>query len=202
MSGFALADPSIVQPPIIDILKSALGNPVIIAAFISAFVSLAILGIEKLVLTPRERKKNLELRHLEKRIGAYGQLVALLRGARSKGEAVADLSKPAHAAGWTHQLEYHDVRTLDYLFGRKASLFSEKILGIWFDLLRKDKKHLFDMIRHRESVSGLGRPMWVQDLGEMQQVAESEYQELLSQWEKLAGIKLTKKQVALVISSG
>jgi len=184
-----LADASVT-----GILELIFSNPSITAAFISAIVALLILGIEKLVLMPKERRKNLELRELEKKIDAYGQLVALLKGARKKGEAVGEESEPVRVAGLTHQLEYHDVRTLDYLFGRKARLFSEKILGLWFDLLRKDTTHLLDTIRHRESVSESGRPIMVHDLSETQQVAESEYQELLTQWEKLAGIKLTMKE--------
>lgn len=175
---------------LMDVVHLFFDNPSIMAAVVSAIVAFAVLGIDKLVLTPRARRRSYELGHLEKRLYAYGHLVALLRASRKKGEALAELSKSIQASERRHVLEIHDIKALDLLFGEQAHLFSDEVLSLWFAVLRRDKYRILDQIREKR-ILGESVPRLVpDDLSEMERVAGLEYKELVARWEGLAGIKL------------
>ena len=175
---------------LMDIVHLFFDNPSIMAAVVSAIVAFAVLGIDKLVLTPRAHKRSYELGHLERRLYAYAHLVSLLRSSRKKGEALAELSKPIQASERRHVLEIHDIKALDFLFGEQAHLFSDEMLSLWFAVLRRDKYRILDQIREKRTLGESAPRLVPDDLSEMEQVAELEYKELVARWEGLAGIKL------------
>jgi len=72
-----------------------------------------------------------ELRELEKRIDAYGSLVALLKGTKKKGEAMGERSGAVRSGELTHLLEADDIKSLRMLFQRKTQFFSSKLLDLW-----------------------------------------------------------------------
>lgn len=181
----------------VDFLSVILNNPSIVAATISAVVAFAILGIDRFVLTPRANRRRYALTHLERRLDVYGHLVALLKGARKKGDALGEISAPTKARGYKHVLEIHDITALDRLFGEEARFFSNRILDSWLGILARDKYRILDSIREKREIGANAVRLVPEDLSEMQQIAESEFDEIFEQWQKLARIDLKSFHVAL-----
>jgi hypothetical protein len=172
-----------------------LSNPLIVSAFTSLVVALVVLGVDKMILTPRARKRAYDLHELERRLDAYGELVALLKATRKKAETsyFARQTK-GKLNGFSHYVEQHDIKTLDKLFGEKARLMSPKLIDTWIEQLGKDPRQVIGEKRQQQLTieEGLGSIGVFLDLREMEQVAESEYKRLTEQWERLARIKLNQ----------
>ncbi len=175
-------------------LAVILQNLLIVSALISLAVSLVVLGLDKLLLTPKARKRAYELRDLEKRLDVLGELVALLRATGKKANAFWRESQTPDAKRLSHYIEQHDLKALDCLFGEKARLMPPKLADLWTDQLRQDIGHTIDEKRNRtlSSIEEEWRiPNFVLlELSEMQQLAESNYKEMVDRWGKLAEIKL------------
>lgn len=165
-----------------------LSDPTLVSAVISALVAFAILGIDRFILTPRARKTSYELRELEKRIDAYGSLVALLKGTKKKGEAMGERSSVVRSGGLTHLLEADDIKSLRILFQRKTRFFSSKLLDLWFRLIEEDKYQRMGRIM-QGAVNEGSRELFAHNLSEMQEVAELEYEKLKARWEDIAGVR-------------
>jgi hypothetical protein len=173
-----------------DELVSALSSPLVVSAVTSLLVALAVLGLDKLFLQPRADKRRYELSELEKRLDAYGELVALLKATKAKAEAVWS-SRKARPKRFSHFLEQHDIKAFDELFGERARLMSPKLVGLWIRRLGEDYKQVMDQKRRAPlSVEGVGSDGLFLDLREMEPIAGSEHRRLTEDWERLAGIKL------------
>jgi hypothetical protein len=178
-----------------DELVSILSSPVMVSAVTSLIVASAILGLDKLVLAPKADKRKYELNELEKRLDAYGELVALLKTTKMKREAQRSrLGRKGLPDDLSHYLEQHDIKTFDKLFGEKARLMSPKLIDLWIGQMGQDPSQVMDRKRRQEPISeeDLGSTGLFLDLRKMEQAAESEYKQLTAHWEKLAAIKLDK----------
>jgi len=179
---------------VVSIVAFILGNPIIEAAGISASVSFALLAYDKLILTPNSRKRAYELRDLEKKLDAYGELIAILKITRRKSVAFWRENTSEDAKRLSHCVEQHEIRELDRLFGEKARSMSQKLCELWIEQFKRDT--LEPIYKTRQSNPAPTEKEWqipqfvMLDLREMQQVTESEYQQLKERWEKLAEIKL------------
>lgn len=151
----------------------------IVAALVSAIIAFVILGVSSLVDQPRKLKNRLKIDFLEKQLGAYGALVALINSLQAKSQRTEFLRK---------QVEYkftmenpYDYKRLLNLIEKQNYLFSKNIAESWTKFLEKDI--------HFSLMSNKGNTLGV-DLKEMQELAVKEYDELKVQYEKLTNIKL------------
>lgn len=181
-----------------DELFSFLTSPFVVSVVTSLVVALVILGLDKLLLAPRADKRRYELSELEKRLDAYGELVAVLKATKKKREAVKPRSWGEHQHDdLSHYLEQHDIKALDKLFGEKARLMSRKLIDLWISQLGQDPRQLIEQKRQAQRTAtdeefGFAPDGLYLDLREMEPIAESEYRQLTEDWEALARIKLNK----------
>lgn len=157
----------------------------IIAAVVSAIVSVAVLLVSSYVIQPRRIRQSWSKEHLEKRLAVHGELVTILDSLEAKGRRQGITGDPQVKKEAPFEMENpSDYNRLLSLIEKQNYLFSQGISQLWFKLLSDDKYHSF----FSSSIKPNGTLLV--DLTELQTVAKKEYAELRKAYETLTGIKL------------
>ena len=156
----------------------------IIAAVVSAIISVAVLLVSSYFIQPRKLRHNWMVENLERKLEVYGALITIIDSMQTKTERdPPNLSE--ESKNYTYQMENpFDYNRLLEILEKKNYLFSKEITQLWLKVL-KDDKH-FSIY---ESLRG-GHGLTLFDFKEMQERAKKEYSELKAQYEKLTGIKI------------
>lgn len=166
----------------------------LLAATISATVAASLYIYKEYVIEPRRWKRNHRLAQLEKRLEAYGNLLAILQSCARKGlrqttgtaemmgnEDLVDLAietKKKHM----HLLENpHDADALQSIFEKSHHLMSKELRSEWLKFVRDDEFFaVFDS--HQGKVQLLRADLW-----KMQNIAQADYDKMEAEYDRLAG---------------
>jgi hypothetical protein len=160
----------------------------LIAAGVSAIVSLAVLFASNYYFQPHKFKQSLKVENLEKSLQAYGTLITILGSMQAKRERISSKLISEEKKEYSHQMENpFDYKRLVEVMEKKNYLFSQELSEKWFKLLKKDVYfHIYSSLTD-------GRGLLLADFRELQETAEKEYSELKTKYEQLTGIKLLSR---------
>lgn len=157
----------------------------IIAVFVSAIISVAILLVSNYFIQPRRLRRNWMIENLEKRLEVYGTLITIIDSMQAKRQRISPDKIPEERKKFAYEMESpFDYNRLLEVLEKKNYLLSKEISRLWFKVLKEDGTFLI--------FSSLKKPDFLisVDFKEMQETAKREYSELKTQYEKLTGIKL------------
>ena len=156
----------------------------IVAAVVSATISVAILVVSSFIIQPRRLRHSWKVEYLEKRLEVYGTLNTILDSMQVKTER-QPVNLPDESKTYTFQMENpFDYNRLLAILEKKNYLFSKEISELWLKVLKDDKHFsIYDSLRG-------GHGLTLADFNDMQERTKKEYSDLKTQYEKLTGIKL------------
>lgn len=152
----------------------------IVAAIVSGSIVIAFLIYKEKKLEPQKWKNNAKLQTIEKRLEAYGTLLNFLQSSKSRGNNFGKNSENK-----SHLLIIpQDRDKLLETFQKYRYLFSLKLIENFQNLIKNDKE-LYLASKTQEDD-------WYQlfDLSEMEQIAQTEFQNLQSEHQDLTGYSM------------
>jgi hypothetical protein len=159
----------------------------VLAAVVSAVVSIFIWILFQFRIEPRRWKSRYEIRSLERKLEVHGWLISVLKACEEKARR-----QQSKTGSQTHLMETSDILQLEGVFGRKAYLLSEKLRQTWYELQRKDTYFEMMRVKNRETMGLAGAPqmkheLTLGDLTEMQRCAERDFADLQGRYITLTG---------------
>ena len=157
----------------------------ILAAAVSALVSLLILGISSFYIQPRRIRHSWAIEHLQRRLEVYGALNTLLESMQAKNER-SPINLPEISKNYTYRMENpFDYKRMVQLLEKKNYLLSKEVSNSWLEVLKQDKTcSIYTSLR-----GGHGDTNF--DFTEMHKRVKIEYAEIKKQFENETGIKLS-----------
>jgi hypothetical protein len=153
----------------------------IVAALVSAIISLIILAVSNYFIQPRKLRHNWKVENLEKRVEAYSALITLFNSMEAKINR-QPINLPEDSKDYYFQMENPgDYDRLLSLIETKNYLFSKELTTLWYKTLVYDK--MFDM--HHTSIKG---GLTLMNFKDMQKRAKEEYVRLCIDYQRLTGI--------------
>ena len=156
----------------------------IVAAIVSGSIVIAFLLYKEKKLEPQKWKNNAKLQTIEKRLEAYGTLLNFLQSSKSRGSNFGtvpevDSEKKSHLL-----IIPQDRDKLLEIFQKYRYLFSLKLIENFQNLIKNDKE-LYLASKTQEDD-------WYQlfDLSEMEQISQTEFQNLQSEHQNLTGYSM------------
>jgi hypothetical protein len=154
----------------------------IVAAVVSAIISVSILLVSSYIIQPRRIRQSWNKENLEKQLAVYGALTTMLDTfhAKSTRQPTND-PKVLEVNPFEMDIPY-DSERLSALIENKSYLFSKEISELWFKRVGNDK---FNDLSPNARL-----PTILLDLTELQTCANKEYAALKIEYTRLTGIKL------------
>src|SRR5690348_4224852 len=149
---------------------------VLIAAGVSAAVSVGILFLKEKLLDPQKVKKNIKFEIIEKKLQVYGKLTTLIESA----EENAKTNPICIDKKMTHVLNYPDEENkLKDIFETSRHLISSELIDEYMKFIKEKETY------HPSPPSGKQNSWTVCNLNEMEEGAENELHDLKEEYEKL-----------------
>jgi len=149
---------------------------VLIAAGVSAAVSVGILFLKEKLLDPQKAKKSIRFEIIEKKLQVYGKLTTLIESAEENAKTnpiCANKKLP-------HVLNYPDEENkLKDIFETSRHLISSELIDEYLKFVKEKETY------HPSSTSERQNSWTVCNLSEMEEGAENELHDLKEEYEKL-----------------
>jgi hypothetical protein len=164
---------------------SITADSTIIAAVVSAIVSVSILLVSNYIIQPGRYKHTLQVENLEKRLEAYGALITIIDSMLAKGKRQLTTSSPKARSESPFLMENpYDYNRLLAIIENRNYLLSKEISQLWYKLLEQDQHFsILTALKEGSGVTGI-------NVKEMQDLAKKDYSELKTQYKELTGIRL------------
>mgnify|MGYP005856551417 CR=1 FL=1 len=157
----------------------------LIAAAVSAIISVAILFVSNYFIQPHRFRLSLKVEYLEKSLHAYGTLITILESMTAKRQRVSSKLNPQKSEEYSHQMENpFDYQRLVDIIEKNKYLFSTAILEKWYKVLEQDKYF------HIHTSMKKGSGLLLVDFRELQNCATREYSDLKIQYQNITGISI------------
>lgn len=160
----------------------------IIAAVISAIISIGFLVIREFLIEPKKWKRESQKESSLKQIEAYGELLAFLDGAEARRKAwVRPISQIKENDTHVFLLPGHEIQ-FNKIFRENMAYFSSEVIDCYKSLLEKDKK--FDLAEKKWKQD---QNSWYQgfNLSEMHQLIKKKFNTLRKKHENTTGHSFT-----------